>query len=163
MCISAGYAKPVADSLDPDGSIFAARFYRCALGHGARPSVPFRCLTCTQLLPRPLTSNVRDEDNSRCVSYGQVQSQLLVLCLAMLFTFRESQRGLLQLSTNMRWLVCRCSTMRTLCGKDYVKDLSRLERNLGRTVLVDNDPFSGLLQPCNVLPTRAFYGDASDR
>ena len=34
---------------------------------------------------------------------------------------------------------------------------------MGRTVLVDNDPFSGLLQPCNVLPTRAFHGEASDR
>ena len=94
---------------------------------------------------------------------GSCKVTLLGLCLAMLFTLRESQRGLLHLSTNMRWLVCRCSTVRTLCGQDYVKDLSRLERNLGRTVLVDNDPFSGLLQPCNVLPTRAFYGDASDR
>ena len=53
--------------------------------------------------------------------------------------------------------------LRTLCGQDYVKDLSRLGRSLKRTVLVDNDPFSGLLQPCNVLPTRAFYGKASDR
>ena len=53
--------------------------------------------------------------------------------------------------------------MRTLCGQDYVKDLSRLGRSMSRTVLVDNDPFSGLLQPCNVLPTRAFHGEASDR
>ena len=53
--------------------------------------------------------------------------------------------------------------MRTLGGQDYVKDLSRLGRSMSRTVLVDNDPFSGLLQPCNVLPTRAFHGEASDR
>ena len=53
--------------------------------------------------------------------------------------------------------------MRTLCGQDYVKDLSRLGRSMSRTVLVDNDPFSGLLQPCNVLPTQAFHGEASDR
>ena len=26
----AGYAKPVADVLDPDGTIFAARLYRCS-------------------------------------------------------------------------------------------------------------------------------------
>lgn len=57
----------------------------------------------------------------------------------------------------------RCSTVRTLCGQDYVKDLSRLGRNLGRTVLVDNDPYSGLLQPCNLLPTNAYYGESSDR
>ena len=44
-----------------------------------------------------------------------------------------------------------------------MKDLSRLGRSLGRTVLVDNDPFSGLLQPCNLLPTNAYYGEASDR
>ena len=57
----------------------------------------------------------------------------------------------------------RSSTVRTACGQDYVKDLSRLGRSLSRTVLVDNAPFSGLLQPCNVLPTRAFHGEASDR
>ena len=57
----------------------------------------------------------------------------------------------------------RCSTVRTLCGQDYVKDLSRLGRSLGRTVLVDNGPYSGLLQPCNLLPTNAYYGESSDR
>ena len=44
-----------------------------------------------------------------------------------------------------------------------MKDLSRLGRSLGRTVLVDNDPFSGLLQPCNLLPTHAYYGESTDR
>lgn len=48
-------------------------------------------------------------------------------------------------------------------GQDYVKDLRRLGRCLSRTVLVDNDPFSGLLQPCNVVPASPFYGDPSDR
>lgn len=47
--------------------------------------------------------------------------------------------------------------------QDYVKDLRCLGRCLGRTVLVDNDPFSGLLQPCNVVPATPFYGDPSDR
>ena len=28
--LHAGYAKPVADVLDPDGNIFAARLYRCS-------------------------------------------------------------------------------------------------------------------------------------
>lgn len=44
-----------------------------------------------------------------------------------------------------------------------MKDLSQLGRCLGRTVLVDNDPYSGLLQPCNLLPTHAYYGASSDR
>lgn len=47
--------------------------------------------------------------------------------------------------------------------QDYVKDLRRVGRCLSRTVLVDNDPFSGLLQPCNVVPARPFYGDPHDR
>ncbi len=97
------------------------------------------------------------------IPFAGATSALLVLCLAMPFTFWKGQRGLLHVSTNTIRLECRCSTVRTLCGQDYVKDLSRLGRSLGRIVLVDNDPFSGLLQPCNVLPTRAFYGEASDR
>ncbi|CAL8471926.1 g11468 [Coccomyxa elongata] len=56
----------------------------------------------------------------------------------------------------------RPETVRTH-GQDYVKDLRRLGRCLSRTVLVDNDPFSGLLQPCNVVPASPFYGDPSDR
>jgi RNA polymerase II subunit A small phosphatase-like protein len=47
--------------------------------------------------------------------------------------------------------------------QQYVKDLRRIGRCLSCTVLVDNDPFSGLLQPCNVVPVPAFYGDPSDR
>lgn len=101
------------------------------------------------------------ERKSQCVPYWQSQPSSPAPGNAP--HFQGSQRGLLHLNTNMRWHVCRCSTVRTLCGQDYVKDLSRLGRDLGRTVLVDNDPFSGLLQPCNVLPTRAFYGEASDR
>lgn len=101
------------------------------------------------------------EGKSQCVSYWQSQPTSPAPDSALYF--QGSLRGLLHLNTNMRWHVCRCSTVRTLCGQDYVKDLSRLGRDLGRTVLVDNDPFSGLLQPCNVLPTRAFYGEASDR
>lgn len=47
--------------------------------------------------------------------------------------------------------------------QEYVKDLRRLGRCLSRTVLVDNDPFSGLLQPCNIVPMPPFYGDPFDR
>ena len=56
----------------------------------------------------------------------------------------------------------RQATVRT-SRHSYVKDLSRLGRDLRHTVLVDNDPFSGLLQPRNLLPVVPYHGDARDR
>eukprot|EP00898_Chlorokybus_atmophyticus_P005634 jgi/Chlat1/6071/Chrsp4S09090 len=47
--------------------------------------------------------------------------------------------------------------------RDHVKDLSKLGRDLRRTVLVDNNPFSFLLQPGNGIPCVSFTGDPSDR
>lgn len=49
----------------------------------------------------------------------------------------------------------RPATTRTRCG-DFVKDLSRLGRDLRRTVLVDNNPTSFLLQPLNGVPIAEF-------
>lgn len=46
--------------------------------------------------------------------------------------------------------------------QENVKDLSLLGRDLGRTVLVDDRPFSGLLQPFNLLPCPPFLGDPND-
>jgi len=46
--------------------------------------------------------------------------------------------------------------------RDHVKDLSRLGRDLRRTVLVDNNPFSFLLQPHNGVPALSFSGDPDD-
>lgn len=43
-----------------------------------------------------------------------------------------------------------------------VKDLSRLGCDLARTVLVDNSPFSFLMQPSNGLPVRPFSGQPRD-
>lgn len=44
----------------------------------------------------------------------------------------------------------------------HVKDLSRLGRDLRRTVIVDNSPFSFLLQPSNGIPCAPFRGQPSD-
>ncbi|XP_022744878.1 carboxy-terminal domain RNA polymerase II polypeptide A small phosphatase 1-like [Durio zibethinus] len=40
--------------------------------------------------------------------------------------------------------------------REHVKDLSCLSRDLGRTVIVDNNPFSFLLQPLNGIPCIPF-------
>lgn len=46
--------------------------------------------------------------------------------------------------------------------QENVKDLSLLGRDPSRTVLLDDRPFSGLLQPFNLLPCAPFVGDPSD-
>ncbi|MBA0780946.1 hypothetical protein Gotri_004988 [Gossypium trilobum] len=40
--------------------------------------------------------------------------------------------------------------------REHVKDLSCLSKNLCRTVIVDNNPFSFLLQPLNGIPCIPF-------
>ncbi|GMH35696.1 hypothetical protein BSKO_03564 [Bryopsis sp. KO-2023] len=55
----------------------------------------------------------------------------------------------------------RHSTVKTKY-QEYVKDLSMLGRDLKKTVLLDDRPFSGLLQPYNVIPCGAFIGDTRD-
>ena len=47
--------------------------------------------------------------------------------------------------------------------RDHVKDLAALGRDPRRTVLVDNNPFSFLLQPENGAPCASFVGDPEDR
>ena len=47
-------------------------------------------------------------------------------------------------------------------GHSCVKDLSPLGRDLRRTVLVDNSPFSFLLQPACGVPAHPFDGDGAD-
>ena len=46
--------------------------------------------------------------------------------------------------------------------RDHVKDLSRLGRDLRRTVIIDNNPFSFLLQPENGVPCVPFFGHQAD-
>ena len=45
----------------------------------------------------------------------------------------------------------------------YVKDLSRLGRNLEHTVIVDNSPASFLLQPDHGIPIKSWFSDPTDR
>lgn len=45
---------------------------------------------------------------------------------------------------------------------DHVKDLLRIGRDLRKTVLVDNNPLSFLLQPHNGVPAVPFTGDPND-
>lgn len=47
-------------------------------------------------------------------------------------------------------------------GRAVVKDLSRLGRDLGRTILVDNNPFSFCLQQTNGVPIMPYNGDRDD-
>jgi RNA polymerase II subunit A small phosphatase-like protein len=56
----------------------------------------------------------------------------------------------------------RAAAVETRCYP-AVKDLSRVGRDLARTVLVDDTPAAFLRQPANGLPVLAFRGDADDR
>ncbi|MCO5605242.1 hypothetical protein L7F22_059422 [Adiantum nelumboides] len=46
--------------------------------------------------------------------------------------------------------------------REHVKDLSVLGRDLRRTVIIDNNPFSFVLQPLNGIPCVPFTGEHSD-
>eukprot|EP00171_Calliarthron_tuberculosum_P014200 IDg14200t1 len=45
----------------------------------------------------------------------------------------------------------------------YVKDISKLGRDLSRTLIIDNSPLSYALQPENAIPISSFITDDSDR
>jgi RNA polymerase II subunit A small phosphatase-like protein len=47
-------------------------------------------------------------------------------------------------------------------GREGVKDLSTLNRDLSRVVLIDNCPFSFLLQPTNGIPCKPYSSQPSD-
>ena len=61
----------------------------------------------------------------------------------------------------IEWRLYRDSCVSTP-HRDHVKDLSLIGRDLRRTVLVDNNPFSFLLQPHNGVPVESFTGDPDD-
>lgn len=46
--------------------------------------------------------------------------------------------------------------------REHVKDLSGLGRDLRRTVIIDNNPFSFVLQPLNGIPCVPFTGEHSE-
>ena len=43
----------------------------------------------------------------------------------------------------------------------FVKDLSRIDRDLAKCVIIDNSPTSYLFHPENALPTESWYDDMS--
>jgi CTD small phosphatase-like protein 2 len=45
----------------------------------------------------------------------------------------------------------------------YVKDLSKLGRDLNKTIIIDNISENFSAQPDNGIPIRSFYHDANDR
>lgn len=45
----------------------------------------------------------------------------------------------------------------------FVKDLSRLGRSLGKTIIVDNNPHSYMLQPANAIPISTYLDNPRDR
>lgn len=50
-----------------------------------------------------------------------------------------------------------------LAGQENVKDLAAVGSSIERTVLLDNNPFSFVAQPCNGIPVVPFAGDPHDR
>ena len=50
----------------------------------------------------------------------------------------------------------------TFNGSAYVKDLTRLGRNMKDVIIVDNSPVAYMFQPENALPATNWYDDQSD-
>lgn len=47
-------------------------------------------------------------------------------------------------------------------GQPFVKDLTKLGRDMNRIVLVDNNPFAMMANPDNGMPILNFYDDPND-
>jgi RNA polymerase II subunit A small phosphatase-like protein len=65
-----------------------------------------------------------------------------------------------------KWGVFRARLFRESCvfhRGNYVKDLSRLGRELNKVVIVDNSPASYLFHPRNAVPVVSWFDDMSDR
>lgn len=65
-----------------------------------------------------------------------------------------------------KWGVFRFRLFRESCvfhKGSYVKDLSRLGRDLNKTVILDNSPASYMFHPQNAVPIVSWFDDPSDR
>lgn len=85
----------------------------------------------------------------------------VVIFTASLSKYANPLLDVLDPEGNVRWRLFRdaCSTHKGT----YVKDLSRLGRELSQTVIVDNSPLSYIFQPGNALPITGFLGDPNDQ
>ncbi|CAG04250.1 unnamed protein product, partial [Tetraodon nigroviridis] len=64
-----------------------------------------------------------------------------------------------------QWGVFRTRLFRESCvfhRGNYVKDLSRLGRELGRVIIVDNSPASYIFHPENAVPVQSWFDDMTD-
>uniref|UniRef100_A0A4W4GYD4 Mitochondrial import inner membrane translocase subunit TIM50 n=1 Tax=Electrophorus electricus TaxID=8005 RepID=A0A4W4GYD4_ELEEL len=64
-----------------------------------------------------------------------------------------------------RWGVFRARLFRESCvfhRGNYVKDLSRLGRQLSKVIIVDNSPASYIFHPENAVPVQSWFDDMAD-
>jgi Dullard-like phosphatase family protein len=64
-----------------------------------------------------------------------------------------------------KWGVFRARLFRESCvyyRGNYVKDLSRLGRDLNKTIILDNSPASYIFHPDNAVPCASWFDDAHD-
>ncbi|XP_061660553.1 CTD (carboxy-terminal domain, RNA polymerase II, polypeptide A) small phosphatase-like a isoform X1 [Syngnathoides biaculeatus] len=64
-----------------------------------------------------------------------------------------------------QWGVFRARLFRESCvfhRGNYVKDLSRLGRELGKVIIVDNSPASYIFHPENAVPVQSWFDDMAD-
>uniref|UniRef100_A0A1A8FCH9 protein-serine/threonine phosphatase n=1 Tax=Nothobranchius korthausae TaxID=1143690 RepID=A0A1A8FCH9_9TELE len=64
-----------------------------------------------------------------------------------------------------KWGAFRCRLFRESCvfhRGNYVKDLSRLGRDLNKVIIVDNSPASYIFHPDNAVPVISWFDDMSD-
>lgn len=64
-----------------------------------------------------------------------------------------------------KWGVFRSRLFRESCvfhRGNYVKDLSRLGRDLGQVVIIDNSPASYIFHPDNAVPCSSWFDDTAD-
>ena len=141
----AGYAKPILDVLDPTGNLFAARLYRDATTTTLHHSnVKVRSSRCCAF-PAASWCHSRHWVPMMCAPCGV---WLWPAYITHLCTFCHNS-----LHTSQPCLTLVVS----------MQDLSLLKCDLARTVLVDDSPFSFLMQPSNGLPIRPFTGQPSDQ
>ncbi|XP_076459475.1 carboxy-terminal domain RNA polymerase II polypeptide A small phosphatase 1-like isoform X2 [Babylonia areolata] len=65
-----------------------------------------------------------------------------------------------------KWNVFRARLFRESCvfhRGNYVKDLSRLGRDLNKVVIIDNSPASYIFHPDNAVPVSSWFDDMDDR